>query len=353
MPPAKKTSASGLTVAVTGPTGEIGRAFVSLLDRSPQVAAIRGMARSPFDAAARGWKKVDYHQGDILDRTAVADLVRGADVVVHLAFIVLGAGEASHDINLEGSRNVFEAAAAAGVRRLVYTSSVAAYGFSDDLPELLTEDTPTLGFERHPYSAQKAEVERELGEALAGSKTAAYVFRPCIVAGPDAPVLVNAIPFIHLGERLPRAVRDLFDQVRVLKPVLPEPGTPFQLVHHDDVAAALCAGVLGRGKPGVYNLAGAGTFTFADLARELGWYSVPVPDLAVDATAEVVARLPFLPDEATWIQALRRPVLMDTSRARRELRWKPGHDTLQTLHETVTAWRADLDASDLWGPAGR
>ena len=72
-----------------------------------------------------------------------------------------------------------------------------------------------------------------------------------------------------------------------------------------------------------------------------------MPDLTVDATAEIVARLPFLPDEATWIQALRQPVLMDTSRAREELRWRPHHDTLQTLHETVTAWRADLDATDL------
>ncbi|HMS62829.1 MAG TPA: NAD-dependent epimerase/dehydratase family protein [Solirubrobacteraceae bacterium] len=353
MPPAKKssaraarrTSARGLVVAVTGPTGEIGRSFVSLLDRSPQVASIRGMARSPFDTAAHGWTKVDYHQGDILDRAAVEHLVAGADVVVHLAFIVLAAGESSRGINLEGSRNVFEAAAAAKARRLVYTSSVAAYGFSDDLPELLTEDTPALGFERHPYSAQKAEVERELRDALAGSSTAAYVFRPCIVAGPDAPVLVNAIPFIHLGERLPGAVRELFDQVSVLKPVLPDPGTPFQLVHHDDVAAALCAGVLGTGTPGVYNLAAEGTFTFSDLAHELGWYSIPVPDLTVDATAEIVARLPFLPDEATWIQALRHPVLMDTTRARSELRWRPQHDTLQTLHETVTAWRADLDAT--------
>ena len=350
MPPAKKPAPRrkakrGLVVAVTGPTGEIGKAFVSLLDRSPQVASIRGMARSPFDASAHGWTKVDYHQGDILDRAAVDELVAGADVVVHLAFIVLGAGESSRDINLEGSRNVFEAAVAAKVRRLVYTSSVAAYGFSDELPELLTEDTPALGFERHPYSAQKAEVERELDEALAGSATAAYVFRPCIVAGPRAPLLVNAIPFIHLGERLPGVVRDLFDQVSVLKPVLPDPGTPFQLVHHDDVASALCAAVLGIGTPGVYNLAGEGTFTFSDLAHELGWYSVPVPDVTVGATAEVVARLPFLPDEATWIQAFRHPVLMDTTRARDELRWQPQYDTLQTLHETVTAWRADLGAS--------
>ncbi len=70
--------------------------------------------------------------------------------------------------------------------------------------------------------------------------------------------------------------------------------------------------MLGRGEPGRYNLAGPGTATMGDVADALGYYSIPVPDLAVDAAAELVARLPFLPDEATWIETLRRPVIMDT-----------------------------------------
>ena len=73
------------------------------------------------------------------------------------------------------------------------------------------------------------------------------------------------------------------------------------------------AAVLGRGEPGVYNLAGHGTLTMSDLAAALGWYSVPVPDLALGAAAELVARLPFVPAEAQWIESLRQPVLMDTA----------------------------------------
>ena len=332
-----------LTVAVTGPTGEIGRAFITALEAAPRVARVVGMARRPFDPAAHGWTKTEYRQGDILDRAAVDALVEGTDVVVHLAFIIV-AGDGTREINLAGSRNVFEATAAAGARRLVYTSSVAAYGFDEGHPDLLTEELEARGDERHPYSAQKAEVERALAQALAGSKTAAYVFRPCIVAGPDAPLLVNAIPFVQFGERLPRAVRALFDQVPVLKPVLPDTGVPFQLVHHDDVARALVAGVLGTGEPGCYNLAGEGQVTLADVASEFGWYSIPVPELAVDATAEIVARLPFLPDEASWIEALRRPVLMDTARARTTLGWVPEHDARSTLRQTIGAHRTEVEA---------
>jgi UDP-glucose 4-epimerase len=330
-----------MIVAVTGPTGEIGKPFIRALERSREIEGIIGMARRPFDPAAHGWKKTEYRQGDVLDRAAVDRLVEGADVVVHLAFVIMKA-TGGVDVNLEGSRNVFEATVAAKAKRLVYASSVAAYGMHEDNPEVLTEDVPARGTERHPYSAQKAELERVLEEVVGGSETDAYVFRPCIVAGPDAPILINSIPYVQIVEKLPSVVRTLFEQVPVLKPVLPDTGVPFQLVHHDDVATAMRAAVLGRGEPGIYNLAGEGQLTMRDLADALGYYSLPVPDVAVDATAELVARLPFLPDEATWIEAFRRPLLMDCTRARKNLKWRPKHDALETLRQTVAAARADV-----------
>ena len=336
----KKKPSPALTVAVTGPTGEIGKPFIRALERSREIKSIRGMARRPFDPAAHGWKKTEYRQGDVLDRAAVDELVKGADVVVHLAFIIVAGSTDSERINLQGSRNVFEAAVAASAKRLVYASSVAAYGFPE-VDGLITEAQPAAGNERHPYSHHKAEVEALLEEVLEDSDTDAYLFRPCIVAGEEAPLLINSIPFVNLREKLPSALVSLFDQVPILKPVLPDPGVPFQLVHHDDVATALRAATLGRGTPGAYNLAGDGELTIADVAAELDYYTVPLPDLAVDATAEVVARLPFLPDEATWIEALRRPTLMDTAKARRELRWRPKHDARETLKATVAGARAD------------
>jgi UDP-glucose 4-epimerase len=332
MPPARRSpSGAGLTVAVTGPTGEIGKPFIEALEKAPkhEITRIVGMARRPFDPAEHSWKRTEYRQGDVLDRAAVDALVADADVVVHLAFIVVRASSDTRDINVEGSRNVFEAAVAAGATRLVYASSVAAYGFPEDHDGLITEDVPARGHPRHPYSAQKAEVEAALTAALAGGDTDAYVFRPCIVAGPQAPALVNAVPHLRLRRRLPGIVRPLL--------VLPDPGVPFQLVHHDDVALALRAGVLGRGTPGAYNLAGPGELRARDLADALGLRAVPVPRVAVEATAHAVALSPWTPAEATWIEAVRRPVLMDTSKARRELRWRPRHDAHETLRETVAA----------------
>jgi nucleoside-diphosphate-sugar epimerase len=128
--------------------------------------------------------------------------------------------------------------------------------------------------------------------------------------------------------------------VPILRPVLPDPGVEFQLVHHDDVAAAMRAGVLGRGSPGVYNIAGSGRLTISRLAEELDWYSIPVPELAVDALAELTAHLGFLPAQAQWVSAFREPVIMSTAKARRELGWRPRHSALQTLRETIAAERA-------------
>jgi UDP-glucose 4-epimerase len=335
------TTKQRLTVAVTGPTGEIGQAVVDALERSRDIGSILGMARRPFDPGAHGWKKVSYRQGDVLDRDAVDALVAGADVVVHLAFMIMGGAKESRAVNLDGSRHVFEATVSAKAKRLVYASSVAAYGFHRDNPQPLTEDVPARGTAAHYYSAQKAEVEALLSKTLAGSATASYVFRPCVVAGPKAPLLIDSLPYTQISERLPAAVLGLLDGMPILKPVLPDPGTPFQLVHHDDVASAMRAAVLGRGSPGVYNLAGPGQLTVKQLAEELGWYSIPIPELAVDAVAEMIGRLGFLPAQAQWIAAFREPVIMSTDKARRELGWRPSHDVLETLRETITETRMD------------
>ncbi len=185
-----------------------------------------------------------------------------------------------------------------------------------------------------------------LREVTEDTATAAYVFRPCVVAGPDALSLIKNIPYVQLFELVRRyqnpltaTILEAVERFPNLKPVLPEPGTRFQLVDHDDVAAAFTAAILGRGEPGVYNLAAPGELTVSDLAAELGWYSFPVPDRALDSAAELVARLPLLPAQAQWIESLRQSVLMSTSKARRELGWQPQHDARQVLKETVEAAR--------------
>ena len=155
------TDERGLTVAVTGPTGTFGFGLLPVLEEDPRIERVIGVARRPFDPAEHGWTKMTYRQGDVRDPRCSQKAFDGADVVVHLAFLVAGAdgSEASRAINIDGSRNTFRAAAAVGARRFVYASSVSAYGFHADNPIGIDEDWPTRPAEHLFYAQEKAELE--------------------------------------------------------------------------------------------------------------------------------------------------------------------------------------------------
>jgi UDP-glucose 4-epimerase len=317
-----------VTVAVTGPTGDIGTAAVTALERDPAVDRVTGMSRRPFDPSTQGWTKTTYRQGDIGDRGAVDALVADADVVVHLAFIIKGSREESARINLAGTRNVFEATVAGKrPRRLVYASSVAAYGYHVDNPVPLTEDAPTRGSAEHYYSAQKAACEAMLAEVTAGSSLKVFVLRPCIVAGPNAKALADAMPW----NQLPAPVRVATRALPILKPMVPDPGYPVQLVHHDDIAAAISLAATAPVPPGAYNLAGDGVVTVSDIAAALGGRPVRVPAAAASTASAVIANAPFVPSSLEWLHVARTSMVMDTSRAKFELGWQPTHTSAETL----------------------
>jgi UDP-glucose 4-epimerase len=106
----------------------------------------------------------------------------------------------------------------------VYTSSVAAYGYHSDNPVPLIEDVPPRGSPEHYYYKQKAACEAELAENTKGSSLEVFILRPCIVAGPKAPALADAMPWRHL----PGVVQSATRAVPLLKmPVPPgQPGDP-------------------------------------------------------------------------------------------------------------------------------
>ena len=142
--PVVPTSESDLVVAVTGPTGTFGFGLVPHLEADPRIEHVVGIARRPFDPVEHGWSKMAYRRGDVRDPAGLEQAFAGADVVVHLAFLITGTASRAtiRAVNVEGTLNAVRAAAAAGARRFVYASSVAAYGFHGDNPEGMTEDWP-------------------------------------------------------------------------------------------------------------------------------------------------------------------------------------------------------------------
>ena len=329
-----------LTVAVTGPTGTFGSGLVPLLQDDDRIGRVIGIARRPFDPAERGWTKMEYRQGDVRDPEALRTAFDGADVVVHLAFMITGnaSRETTRSINVDGTLNVFGAAATVGADRFVYASSVAAYGFHADNPERIDEEWPTRPAARLFYAQEKAELEELLADqARRHPEIALFLLRPPVVLGPHAVGGKDVLPgpLAPLGRMLFRRPRRLPVPVPLFVPEL-----PMQFIHEEDVGRALVQCILGAGPPGAYNIAGDGILTAADVAREFGALPIPLPAAPAQAAARAFSRLPFLPPVAEWVEAASRPAIMDTTKARDKLGWKPRYTGLEALRDTLADRRA-------------
>ena len=276
-----------------------------------------------------------YREGDVRDPAALVEAFAGADVVVHLAFMITGRAPRAtiRQINVGGTLNTFRAAAAAGVTRFVYASSVAAYGFGRDNPVGMTEQWPTRPAEHLFYAREKAEIEARLAAAAAEHPSLElYVLRPPAVLGPHS-IGAKAIVPAPL-EPLARRLAALALRMPLRAPVL-VPALELQLIHEDDVGEALRLCVLGAGPPGAYNIAGDGVLTVADIARELGFLPVTVPRAPSQTALSLIAALPFAPPSVGWAEAFSGPAIMDDAKARRELGWIPRYSGLEALRDAV------------------
>jgi nucleoside-diphosphate-sugar epimerase len=232
----------------------------------------------------------------------------------------------------------FAAAAAARAKRFVYASSVAAYGFHPDNPIGMTEDWPVRPAARLFYAQEKAELERLLGDqAQQHPDVGLYLLRPPIVLGPHAVGAKDALP-----EPIAAAAQRMLALARRLPvPIpVPAPDLPMQFIHEEDVGQALLGCVLAAGPPGAYNIAADGVVTVADVIREIGLTPVPIPaGLASGAAraAAMIPPLPFVPPASEWVEAATHPAIMDTTKAKRELGWRPRYSALEALRATLPA----------------
>jgi nucleoside-diphosphate-sugar epimerase len=328
-------AARPLTVAVTGPTGTFGFGLLPRLEADDRVGRVIGIARRPFDPREHGWSKMEYRRGDVRDRQVLEEAFAGADVVVHLAFLIAGTAsrEVTREINVDGTVNALRAAAAVGATRFVYASSVAAYGFHPDNPLGMDEDWPTRPAAHLFYAQEKAELEARIAEEAADLPGLdLYLLRPPVVVGPHTVGAKVDVPPVLSG--LVGAAGRALAALPVGIPA-PVPDLLLQLVHEDDVGQALQLCAVGAGPPGTYNIAGDGLLSATDVAREVGFAPLRIPRVVVEPVARGIAALPLpraVPPVTEWAEAASRPAVMDTSRAKRDLGWQPrytGRDALR------------------------
>jgi nucleoside-diphosphate-sugar epimerase len=342
----------GLTVAITGATGNVGTALLRAL-AGAGAAEVRGLARRPppdtAPYAGVRWFAADLGEPD--SEPVLTEFLTGADVVVHLAWALQPGREPERlrRINVDGTQRVLDAAAAAGVPHVLHMSSLGVYAAGPH-DRRISEDWPTVGIPSSQYSRDKVAAEQRV-RAFAAAHPAVTVSmtRPTLVLQPGA---ASEIGRYFLGEVLLAAARRLPGAVARRLPLTLPGDLSISFVHADDVADAIVR-ILDRRAPGPFNLSAEPALSADALARALGTFRVPTPAFVLRAALEVAYRAHLVPTEPGWLDLGQGVPLLDSARARTALDWAPVHRADDVLREFVTALgRGEGSDSPLLQPAG-
>lgn len=283
-------------VVVTGAAGHLGQVLLPALLADRRVTRVTAIDRAPL---ALDHPRLAVRRGDAAE--LAAGTLRGADALVHLAFVLLRGWRSRRAMaraNVDMSRRVFSAAADAGVARLLFLSSAAVYGGGEQLTEAAPLD-PLPGF---AYAADKMACERWLMAEL----PRAVRLRPHIVLGPRALPLLKRLVHLRVGLRQ--------------APPLPR----LQLVHEQDVVAAIGL-ALARDVSGPFNLATDDAFTLNELVAYAGGARLRLSPAAARALLRGLWLLAGAGGEPGWGGGLTRSLTLDTERARLLLGWRPAY----------------------------
>ncbi len=284
---------SARRILVTGSSGYLGSQVVTELAARKEFAAIALDVREPT-ARLPG---VAYEVADIRAAEVETIVTRHApEVVVHLASIVTpgknSSREFEYSVDVEGTRNLLQACVRHGVRRVIVSSSGAAYGYHPDNPEWLAEDAPIRGNQSFAYSWHKRLVE----EMLAGYRE----------REPQLEQVVFRIGTI-LGATVNNQITDLFEKPRLI--AIQGSDSPFVFIHDRDVVGAILHGIESQ-TTGIFNVAGDGKLGIRDIAARLGKRCVALPPGVLKAALWLLQKLGLTQYGPEQLDFLRyRPVL--------------------------------------------
>jgi len=285
---------------VTGGDGFLGRSVVNALATHAQFETLVSLDVRDVPIERRA-ANVVYRQQDVRDPAIAQTIARHAiDTVVHLASIVTpgkGSNRAfEHSVDVGGTRNVLDACVDRGVRRIVVSSSGAAYGYHADNPAWITEDQPLRGNAVFAYADHKRQVE----EMLATLRTTYPALEQTVLR-------IGTI----LGEQVDNQITALFEKKRLI--AIRGSASPFVFVWDEDVTGAIVHALSGS-PSGCYNLAGDGAMTIHEIAAALGKRTIdwPAPVLkAALAAGRALGISRYGPEQLDFLRY--RPVLLNTA----------------------------------------
>jgi nucleoside-diphosphate-sugar epimerase/ferritin-like metal-binding protein YciE len=330
-----------MKVVVTGAAGNVGRSVVEALAERDEISEIVGLAST---TARPGWSpdKTNWVNASIVG-SDLEQTFHGADVVIHLAYAV----QPSHDLqklkrfNVDGSRRVFDAVAAARVPKLIYASSVGAYSPAPG-NRLIGEDWP-LSTETSFLARHKAVNEGALDEFESVAPSTKVVrLRPAMTFQGDA---TTELRRLVVGPFIP----DFLLRSRLVPAIPRLAGLRFQAVHISDLARAYALATVCDVR-GAFNLAANPPLSSDDLAATLDTKTFPLPFALTRRLADLSWRLRLQPTPPDWLDTAMALPLMSSERASRELGWEPRVTVGEALAALFSGLRGNVSASPIGSP---
>ena len=320
---------------VTGATGFVGAAVARALLREGW--EVRALARKGSDRRNLRHIAVEVAEGDLNDPASLSPAVAGCEALFHVAADYrLGAFDPRelYRTNVEGTRNILDAARAAGVRRVVYTSSVATIGIPKD---------GTPGSEATPST-----LEDMVGHYKRSKFLAEEAARDAVRAGSEV-VIVNPSTPVGPGDVKPTPTGQLvFDAAAGRMPAYVDTG--LNIAHVDDVAAGHLL-AFHRGRPGERYILGGEDMTLREILGEIAQLvgrkppSIRLPSavvMPIAYVAEAMARVTGRPTRVTveGVRMARKLMFFSSAKAVRELGYQWRKPT-QAFADAIDWFRAE------------
>ncbi len=306
-----------MIVAVTGINSGLAKGLINKLQNDALISKIIGIDISEFN---RNKNKIEFHKIDIRDKNGMINALKGVDIVIHLAFIVipkkLPRRNVIYDINYNGSKNVFLAAAKNKVKKIIYTSSESAYGHVPQCSRWVNEDSPLYGIKttNFYYSHTKGLVETFLDKF---EKKYPHInvirFRPPIIFGPH---YGDNMGFLSIKKK----------KVWVIAPFNFGGRAPCQYVHQDDISNAIILAIK-KDVRGAYNVASNVILDLIEYYKKFGIEARPIPPFILKIGALFGKIIPI----TGWVQGGMYGVVLKTNKIKRELGWSPTYTTEELL----------------------
>ena len=301
------------TIAITGINSYFAKTVLPGLMADPEIESIIGIDVTPWTGQE---KKITFFQEDVRTHE-IYNILKEVDIVLHLAFIVeeIRNKKKTHEINIEGSKNVFLACAANNVKKIIYTSSIAAYGAHPDNPIGITEEYPLVENPDSYYSSDKVAVEKFLDNFQKDNpKIMITRFRPPIIVGP----------------RLNNFAVDYYTRKKTFMVKGKDP--EMQFLHEDDLGEALYLAVK-NDLPGAFNIA-ADDYTTARKIYEIA--GVQIRDVSAGFLrwmANITFFLGLGKMSQGWVSLGEYPIIINIEKFKKATGWQPKYTTEEAFRD--------------------